>query len=176
MANCGIKPQHTYELRIEPSLCNPLGQPIFGQFRPSERVAAVRPLHGCESLMRAAPYDEATSAMSRLPIEDFYRSLVVHEVAHAVAHQAFKVPPTRTAYEYISGVVQLDALPAASRASYVAAFKHVDFTTDMFNELTLAMAPAQYAVAAYRHFGRRGHGCAFLRSLLETERVLPLLP
>jgi len=46
----------------------------------------------------------------------------------------------------------------------------------MFNDLVVAMDPARYAAAAYRHFHRPENGCTFMRRLLTEPHALPLVP
>ena len=176
MAACGVSPRKRYRVSVDPTLCNSLGRPIFGRFDPGWSVAAVQPMHGCTRLVESIPPDDSMNALRRLRPGDLYRSLVVHEIAHAITHQAFEVEPTRPAYEYISAVAQIESLPDSARTAYLDAFAGIEFTTGMFNDLTLAMDPALFGAAAYRHFHRSDHGCGFMRSLLRESRVLPHLP
>jgi len=50
------------------------------------------------------------------------------------------------------------------------------YTTEMFNDVVLAMNPARFAAAAYWHFNQSQNGCSFLLRLLQDQHTLPKLP
>lgn len=173
---CAVHPRRAYGIRVDAALCGSHGRPVFGQYRPNHDEAVLLPAAGCAALVGGVGSSEAISALKMLPPHDVYRSFVVHEVTHAIVHQNLAVKPTRPLYEYISMVAQLQSLPETSRSIYLSSFGEVRAEQAFFNELVLAMEPALFGVAAYRHFLQPENGCGFVRRLLSEERVLIELP
>lgn len=178
LAACGVTAKRPYFVELVPEVRNNLGYCIFGQFRAGENdVARVVDPTTTAALVASLPDDEPQSVLKRIPAVDFHQSLLVHEITHAIVHQNLSVPPCRAAHEYIAAVVQFDTMADSSRRTYLDAFAgESDYTTEMFNDIVLAMDPGRYAAAAYRHFQKPDNGCAFLQRLLTTADALPRLP
>ena len=178
LAICGIKPRRSYFVELVPEVRNTRVNCIFGQFRAGEKdVARVASPGATAALVASLPDDEPQSVLKLIPRAEFHQSLLVHEITHAIVHQNLSVLPCHAVHEYISAVVQLDTLSESSRRIYLDAFAgNSDYTTEMFNDIVLAMDPSRYAAAAYRHFQKPENGCPFLRRLLTTADVLPRLP
>lgn len=100
-----------------------------------------------------------------------FRSLVTHEVAHAVAASNFSVEhPTLKAHEYIAGVTTIATMPAPARARLLAAHPGSGFDSAAQISATLfLLAPGWFAAEAYRHYRKPGNGPAFLRRVLAGE-------
>lgn len=172
--DCGLAPKRHYGVRLVGDVRNAIGGCIFGQFRNDPDVASILTPSASETLVATIPSDEPLSIYKRLPPADLHRSLVIHEIAHAVAHQSFAVAPCHAAHEYIASVAQISALPEATRRTFLAAFEGQDsFADSMFNDLVQAMNPARFTAAAYRHFQRPENGCAFMRRLLTDHTTIP---
>ena len=109
-----------------------------------------------------------------------YRSLVTHEVAHAVASCNFKISePTIHAEEYVAYVAMFAMMNPVFRARVLAANPEAGFDSESeINEITYSFDPMRFGVAAYRHYLRREHGDAFLLRVLSgnalTNSVLEL--
>lgn len=109
-----------------------------------------------------------------------YRSLVIHEVAHAVASCNFAIPdPTIHAEEYVAYVAMFAIMNPDFRARILAANPGVGFDSELeINEITYSFNPMRFGVQAYRHYLRREHGDAFLLKALSgnalTSSVLDL--
>lgn len=177
LRNCGIGPKRRYIVRLVPEVRNVYGNCIFGQFRSGQDVIAIVEPGAIAALVAAIPDGEPMGIYKRLPPADLHRSLIVHEVSHAIAHQNLTIAPCLAVHEYIASVAQISALSVQSREIYLAAFAGEDiFSTEMFNDLVLSMNPARYTAAAYRHFQRPEHGCAFVRRLLTEPTLLPRIP
>lgn len=102
---------------------------------------------------------------------DLYRSLVAHEVAHAVFDANLDAPgPHLGAQEYIAYTAQFVAMSPALRdrildISGVRAFE---------NEIEISptryfLSPQAFGIAAYRHFAGDRGGHDFVRRLLHGE-------
>lgn len=178
LAKCRISPRRPYTIRFFSDVRNPQGNCIFGQFRAGEKdVAAIVHLEASAALVASIPDGEPMSVYRKLPATELHHSLIVHEVSHAIVHQNLAVAPCHAVHEYIAAVAQISALSDESRRVYLEAFAGEDrYTTEMFNDIVLAMNPARYAAAAYRHFHLPENGCAFVRRLLADHNALPRLP
>lgn len=97
-----------------------------------------------------------------------YRSVVAHELAHALADQnfGFEEPPL-VVHEYIAYVVQLSTMDPELRAevlagSDVAAYEDVSEMSCVY----YAMDPSGFGIKAYRHYVALSDPGAFIRRLL----------
>jgi hypothetical protein len=111
---------------------------------------------------------------SELPVDrTLYKSLVAHEVAHAVAAANFSVPkPSILAEEYIAYVTQLATMPLRYRERVLEQSSGEGY--DSANEMTVTfylISPFRFGVNAYRHFLKPGNGESFLKGVL-SGRVL----
>lgn len=108
-----------------------------------------------------------------LPMDEaLYQSVVVHELAHAIADQnfAYENPPV-VIQEYIAYVTQLATMEPATRQRILAArdlpaYSHLDEMSYLY----YAMDPCGFAVKAYRHFRSLDDPGKFLRDLLSGAR------
>ncbi len=104
-----------------------------------------------------------------LPMDaPLYISFVVHEVAHAIADQNFKVrPSSQVAHEYIAYAAQLAMLPAAQRSEIlqrytVAAFDSIGDMSSTYH----ALDPSAFGVKVFRHYQSLPDQGVFIRDLL----------
>ena len=99
----------------------------------------------------------------RLPMSRaLWQSFVVHEVAHAVAH------------EYIACVAQLAILPEALRDRLLGSFNNAPFQHDReISQIFLELNPEVFAVKAYRHFVAQPQPDRFFQRLLGGARWPP---
>jgi hypothetical protein len=177
LAHCSLAPSKPYTIRFVPDIRDDYGSCIFGRFRSNPDVASILGRSAMEQLVASIPEEEPMSVLRSLPLDDLHRSLIVHEVTHAIVHQNLKVPASHAIHEYIAAVIQLGTLSRHSRDAYLARFASEDVFTDaMFNDLVEAMNPARFAAAAYRHFHQPGNGCIFVRRLLNDPGTVPRVP
>jgi len=97
-----------------------------------------------------------------------YRSLIAHEMAHAIADNNFAVPrPTIQAHEYIASVTMFSTMPVAERASLLDMLPGDGFDAEEQISATLyLLAPHWFAAQSFRHYNRKDNGPAFLRRVL----------
>jgi len=102
-----------------------------------------------------------------------YRSLVTHEVAHAVARCNFTISePTIHAEEYAAYVAMFAMMNPVLRARVLVEYPGVDFDSELtINEITYAFDPMNFGVAAYRHYLKKEHGDAFLKKVLSGNAL-----
>jgi len=109
-----------------------------------------------------------------VPVDrSMYRSLVTHEVAHAVASCNFTISePTIHAKEYVAYVAMFAIMNPVLRTRVLAANPGLGFDSESkINELTYLFDPMRFGVEAYRHYLKRGHGDAFLLKALSGNAL-----
>ena len=105
----------------------------------------------------------------RLPIDRaVYRSVVAHEVAHAVAARNFAVSrPSIQAKEYIAYVTTFATMAPRLRVQMLAQFPGDGFAGEMQMSATIYLAdPMWFGVQAYRHFLKSSDGRRYLHAIL----------
>ncbi|HET9702366.1 MAG TPA: DUF6639 family protein [Burkholderiales bacterium] len=97
-----------------------------------------------------------------------YRSLVTHEVAHAVGACNFKVrEPSLQAKEYIAYVAMFATMSPAERDLALAQVPGQGFEGDWQMSATIYMLdPVRFGAQAYRHYLKPGNGREFLHAIL----------
>ena len=104
-----------------------------------------------------------------------YRSLLIHEIAHAIVDQNQSASRLdRAAHEYTAYAIQFSIMDEALRKQIQTSFPYVAPIEDSeLSELYLDLSPPDFAIKAYLHFGMPVNGCDYLRGLLRGERTLP---
>jgi hypothetical protein len=103
-----------------------------------------------------------------------YRSLVSHEVAHAVADRNFKIRrPSIQAKEYVAYVTMLSTMAPELRERVLAEFPGRGFEGEGQMSSTIYLAdPMRFGVMAYRHFSRQANGHDYLHAILAGKVLL----
>ncbi|MBX3638163.1 MAG: hypothetical protein KF683_22555 [Rubrivivax sp.] len=172
----GVRDALGFLARLDLALPEQLSIHVADRLPPDLRADAV----GCYSI--------ATRRISVLSSREFlargrwfgvptsrplYRSIVAHEVAHAVigCHLAGRRLPT-AAHEYAAYVVMFATMDAEVREQALAAWPPSGLVADSnFNDLTYVLDPMSFGVAAYRHWQRQPDGAAFLRRVIAGDVV-----
>lgn len=164
----GLNTEESIEIHIVKRLPNRRTVHAFGCFS--------RELGQVHILSYSVCRDAANSrAIFGLPWDQrLYRSLVAHEIAHAVASRNFAMKqPLWVAQEYIAYVTQLATMPRDLRERIMMRFSQKGFETPAeINPYILMLSPEVFAVKAYRHFVRKENGAAFFRALLDGESLV----
>jgi hypothetical protein len=105
----------------------------------------------------------------RLEPDVAYRSLAVHEAAHAIAAAAGIAPKRLAAQEYVAAVVQMSTLPPEARVALTADVARRPIAIGELNATSYGLAPLRFAGKAATHFAQQPDGCAFLRDLVDGE-------
>lgn len=135
------------------------GEEIVGCYKEKEQTVFV---------LTFSAFDDRAVWFGMPVNRDLYRSLVTHEVAHAIAGCNFSISdPTSYAHEYVAYVTMLAAMNPDLRRKILESkpgkgFEHLS----EINELTHAFDPVRFGVEAYRHYSRKEHGDAFLLKVL----------
>lgn len=125
------------------------------------------------------PLDEVVALTPRanyrtLAPEDIYLVIASHELAHAIASDAFTIErPSRTAQEYIAAVVQIGILEHWKVDRLLSSFPGRGFRDPAeINLFVYQMDPLLFAVSSYRHFVAHDDGLNFVNALLSGEMIL----
>jgi len=111
-----------------------------------------------------------------------YQSVVVHELAHAVANQHFADSrPSLVAQEYIAYAAQLSTMDAATRQRILTSNRLPPYQgIDEMSSIYYAMNPSGFGIKVYLHFVSLEDPGRFLRGLLsgdirpiDSEDMLP---
>jgi hypothetical protein len=109
-----------------------------------------------------------------VPVDrSMYRSLVTHEVAHAVADCNFAIPdPTIQAHEYVAYIAMFAMMNPNLRDEVMARNPGVSFDSEReMNTIIYMFDPMRFGVAAYRHYLEKGNGDAFLLRVLSGDAL-----
>jgi hypothetical protein len=118
----------------------------------------------------------ADSPWSQLSMEEYFASVVAHELAHAAFQQAVGdrvVDPTD--HEYVAYAMQMQFLSALDRSAIISSFPvKPPVAASELNGIIAFMAPVLFAAKTWTHFTGPVGGCDFVRSLARGERTLGL--
>jgi hypothetical protein len=145
LGRCGIAVRRPLHLEIKSEVRHPLHKAeIFGHFDAKRDIVLVAQLARFPELIRGTPF-------AKLPMLDVYRSVIVHEVVHAIMHQNMKRPAlSHVANEYPAYALQLESLSPNLRNIYLQSFNQADIedTSALFNDLLLFFNPFHFAAHA----------------------------
>jgi hypothetical protein len=103
-----------------------------------------------------------------------YRSLVAHEVAHALAACNFRIPkPSIQAKEYIAYVTMFATMDPALRECVLSQAPGEGYEGDWQMSTTIYLLdPMRFGVQAYRHFLKPGNGRDYLHAILAGRALI----
>jgi hypothetical protein len=165
LARCDIVLRRPLHVHIRSEVRHPFSGPIFGLFDSKTESVLVTGPANIRPLAKGTPYEI-------LPLSDFFRSLIVHEVVHGVMHQNLKRPAmSHAAYEYPAYALQIETLPPELREKFLQSFDQGAIKTNstLFSDAVLFFNPHFFAARAYHHFKASADGCAYLTGLLEGD-------
>mgnify|MGYP001819642574 FL=1 len=171
LADLGLRLPDALRIRVVRSLPRLYGVGQFGSFDASAGLIEVWASDSCEALVSEdLLFDQPLSP-------DLYRSVVAHEVAHAVVEANYSSDdPCIVPQEYIAYTAQFAAMSQELRervlgASSISAFADEQQMSAMYYFLD----PQAFGIAAYRHFRNQPDGRPFVWRLLRGEARLPPL-
>lgn len=161
----GFDVRATVEVDVIESLTEHVGVPAAGAYIEGERRVFV--------LSYAAFRKSGT--WLKLPIDPaVYRSLLVHEAAHAISARNFRVArPSTEAREYIAYVAMFATMSPQHRERILERFPGEGVEGDMeINAVTYFFDHTRFGVLAYRHFAKPEHGARYLKAILAGETLV----
>lgn len=165
LVRCGIPVHRPLGVKVLREIRHPAhGGLLLGLFDTTQEKVLVAALAEVPTLVRGSAY-------ARLPEPEFYRSLIVHELVHAVMHQNLKRPASsHAAYEYPAYALQIESLPPHTREKFLQAFDRSALAADgPFSDPLLLFDPHFFAARAYTHFKNAANGCERIQAVLQGE-------
>ncbi len=168
LGDCELAALDGVTFRMVEGLPPERGDPLAAYDAGSDLILLMPP----EAVERALT---ARSAYRGLPPDALYDSLIAHELAHAyVARVAPRNAQYPMAQEYVSYVLQMDAMPAGVRQMLLERFpRSVPVEASELNLFVAQAAPVRFGVKAWRHFTQPEGGCETLQRVLRGEPVFP---
>lgn len=103
----------------------------------------------------------------KIPAEQLFESLIVHELTHLLIHQSHPDRIHETDHEYMAYAMQLQSLPPKARQVFL---DQVDptlpFDPARINQFYLMAQPTLFAGLAWMHFAAPENGCAHFERIL----------
>lgn len=166
---CSITPDHTVRLRIVQELPAECPDHALAYFDARADLVTIPTYVDCVRL--AGPGGRLGEPMTPA----LYRSLLVHEITHAVVSQTGTPgASSRVTHEYLAYAMQFTLMEPELRRRILERYPvRGPVERSHLSELYLDLSPPRFAVKAYRHFTAAGNGCAFARKLLAGARTLP---
>lgn len=108
--------------------------------------------------------------------KSLYVSVIVHELAHALADQHFVPGATSTlAHEYIAYVAQISSISEEERSRILARYDLEGFSQlDDVSVTYYQLAPCAFGLKAFLHYRELENQKDFIRELLQGETPLSL--
>jgi hypothetical protein len=155
------------DIKVVDRFQDPHATERFGEFDPFAGKVQVMSSASCQRA--AQQWQPFGQPMSRM----LYRSLIIHELAHAVAEWNFRIAePGILAHEYFAYVFQIDSMPPNLQQ---AILKQIDVPAFLYtheiNETYYGLNPDYFGVKSYRHFLQAQDKKALFRRLLAGELI-----
>jgi hypothetical protein len=163
-ADCGIYLQRPLRIRVGPQTPRTPGRDVLGYFDAADGGLYVREIDSIPALTEGTPFNQIAH-------RDFFKSMVVHELVHAVLHQnAGRRTISRAGHEYLAYAFQIDSLGSGARERFLATVgKRTSTDGFTFSDVLLDTNPFLFAAHAFEHLAAAQDRCANLAGVLEGE-------
>ncbi|MFD1344611.1 DUF6639 family protein [Litorisediminicola beolgyonensis] len=114
-----------------------------------------------------------TNLFAEIPLAEYFRSVVLHEVVHA-AYDGTDCPydDCPATAEYLAYALQIGALSPEHRAPFEAGGgAEAQVPRDAINAMVLFMAPDRFAMRAWQHYSQREDPCGYLQGIFSGVTV-----
>ncbi|WP_157374063.1 DUF6639 family protein [Salipiger sp. CCB-MM3] len=157
---CGLRQSRPIDLVTAPTLEHEIGRCLASYDCTLERIRIIEPDLLRANLLPDDPY-------AGLPDDVIFRSLLTHELAHALVEQHTSGRKIALVdHEYIANALELMALPPEHRATLLnAAGLTPPVSAGVIDILIYGLAPRRFAAAAYLYLEE--HGCETVRAILD---------
>lgn len=172
LAPYGVKPTGRIVIDLVDATLERNGGRVFGYYDAGADRITLMSL----SAIRA---HKMVAALHGPPIGSvYYRSLVAHEVTHALYHQnSANEALSHAAQEYLAYVTQMAVLSPSYRQEVIS---HADVVAwrsgESISDIYMAMAPEKFAVKSYLHFRGLSDPAAFVKTLLNNKWFYVYIP
>jgi hypothetical protein len=164
---CGFKPLASLKITVDREVEKVTGYPVFGVFIVATNTILILDAAGFRKSIEALP----VSAV--VPWRRWYRSIIAHEMAHAILRANLSEELPWLYHEYIAGVVQMASLPAEDQAVLLRAFPKFSARDGaaMLNEFIYAFAPVGFVIGAFANARRFPDRCAHIREVIRRKAI-----
>ncbi len=119
-------------------------------------------------------YREGDGVFADVPVDRYFDSILLHEMAHA-AYDAVPCPfgTCIATSEYLAYALQIRSLTDADRVAILSDTDDAEMVTrDEVNPFVLMMAPDIFARKAWLHFSQRPDPCDYARQIMSGDVLL----
>jgi len=166
LSRLGVKSQSPVKIIVSDTLLDVHGVDVLGTYDQKTNTITI-PSLGIAQASNAQDSNAQPSCLGMQIDHDMYRSFVVHEMTHAIAHQTGLMSPTdHVSHEYLAYAVQIATLPPPRRNRILTQHDLDGFSADdEISLIYLMLGPDQFAVKSYLHFARPENGKHFVRRI-----------
>lgn len=168
---CDLHSPQRIRIEVVAGALEVCGVDVFGSYDAKDQTVRLVDLQRCATM--AGEMQEYRA----LPPEKFYRSIVVHEVAHNIFRTVLEGRDyPHATHEYVAYAAQISSMPSEVRRTYLKAIPRPP-PSDLshFVDMVLMLAPARFSAMAYDHFAAPGNGCRILRGLVAGRIEFPTM-
>lgn len=169
LSRLGLRIPERLRIEVVPALPSVYGASALGSYDAAAGRIQVLAYERCAT-------DGPDKLLFDQPLShDLYRSLVAHEVAHAVVQANYSGDsPQVVPQEYIAYTTQFAAMSPELRAAILDSSRISAFAGEYQMSATLFfLDPPSFGIAAYRHFRNQPDGRPVVWRLLRGEAQLP---
>ena len=169
LAACGLAQNNPVSIEIVPHIDGPADTCAGLYHCDADRISLIPP----DTVADVMP---AESVFATLDAEEYYDSLIVHELAHALMEQAeCSAPRCDADKEYVAYAMQFLSLPDSAQAALLSwRDQPGEVPKGQLNDFLLWMKPDVFAFKAWSHFASLEDGCAFVSELVDGTATLAL--
>ena len=166
---CGVELKRPLSIKIAEDAGRDGGAGAYGCYQKGTERIQLLPFEQCAERLRR------DKERSGLDAADYFRSVVVHEVVHAVLAQQTQFGELSTiVHEYLAYALQIDSMQPESREAMLRPVRLPKGTAPQPpHEILLFMSPATFGAQAYFHFKSQPSTCTALDDMLTGRLVLP---
>lgn len=157
---CGIEQSAPLDVIISDTVKFAAGHALAAYDCRSNSIAILAPDLMVEGLAEEDGY-------SGLSPEQLFRSVLTHEMAHALLHQTLDgCRVANVDHEYVANALELAAMPDEQREQLIDAVGlKWEVTPQMISLSIYMLAPRRFAVTAWLHY--ESHGCEAIEGILD---------
>jgi hypothetical protein len=160
---CGLSQTRPVTLRIVDTVSHPVADCLAAYDCDFDRIRITAPERYAELL---AP----DTAYASLPPEVLLRSLLAHELSHALLDQSAQGRPVDLVdHEYVAAAMELDLMPPAWRGVILDAARLEMPREGLINIWIYRLEPRRFSANAWLHFSAEGNGCDLVRRIVDGE-------
>lgn len=166
LAACGLVQSRPLLIQIVQDIEHPVAECLAAYDCDFGRIRILDPAHFATAIPETSPY-------AALPPDVLIRSLLAHELSHALLDQgALNHEIALVDHEYVAAAMELDQMPDEWREVMLAESMLSEARDGLVNIWIYRLEPRRFAANAWLHFQSPGHGCTLVRDIAEGRQSL----